>query len=552
MAKILTSNVIITKDKDSISKLFSSDILDFRSFDYTKALVSPGRNKYLVSMEYEVNFDSNSHKFLTLMFADVDGKFEIEYLQGNTDLMEGLIRRNIVSRKFEDINAKDLSLSFRDIIYIAFGNGDNIKDWSDIMCFDLREADLEIRDGVRYFKLMYSPSNDVLFRKTLDIDTKEINPGKEREPFRNATSIIELSVPIEEDDPYSEILYKYYKEYLKKFCNTKDVILLIPKGIDEQIQTLATQQNKSAATIFRETFFITVTQKISDYASILIDETVIKRGVGVQDYLYQYDTMENRSKTYYANFQPDKASTEDKNKILDVDFFEPINSLSFGIQKLLKVASTDGFILVEEVNAKFLKLFKQYGLIESDEDRCVVAGLSKQMSELVYINYFDSNSSPVILLSDSKEKKVFEGNTYKKSVIELTKKKKHSSAFAEKIILDELTYDQGGQAKNRVIDPVVSQLVDKVRKLGETDTPVFINNLKNPNVISIDLKNNSSSYLLGLNYAVENDFINYLILNAPSKWKESEEYKATKLEIENLLNLSGLNIYYKKNFLLFF
>ena len=118
MAKILTSNVIITRDKKALENLFNAETLDFESIDADKFLVSPKRNKYLISLEYEINYNSNSHTFLSLVFADFDGRFEIEYLS-NTDLITNLIKAQIEAKKFEEIDSQELKSKYRDTIYVS-------------------------------------------------------------------------------------------------------------------------------------------------------------------------------------------------------------------------------------------------------------------------------------------------------------------------------------------------------------------------------------------------------------------------------------------------
>jgi len=539
MAKILTSNVLITRDKKALENLFNADTLDFESIDSDKFLVSPKKNKYLISLEYEINYNSNSHTFLSLVFADFDGRFEIEYLSNN-DLMTTLIKAQIEARKFEDINPEELKSKYRDTIYISFGSGDKARNWSDPLKFELREADLDLENGIRYFKLMYSPSNSSLFRKQIVIDADEINPQQERTPFLNAQHLVTCKVKVERDS-YSQILEKYYYEYISKVCETENVIILIPAGIDEAISEISLKRNEDSDKIFSETFFIDLIEPSNDVGSDVETQSAItKTKTTKADVNLEKDKLQNRkAKEKTATFNQHKFGNLNPNSLIDIDFHAPINCLSLGIQKLLKLADSDGVIASEEISVKFLNKFKEQGLIKDADGRCVIIGLSKQISELIYLNNFSitNNTQPVLSLFEKSKHKNIQQNAYKEAIRSIFRKKKNSSGFEEEINLDEFSLGSSpNQNTNKVIDPVVKQLLKAVKQYEDTDTPVFTHNLVNSNVLSINLENNKNSYLLAINYAIETDFYNLLIEQAQSKLQEKQEYKNTKLELNRLVD----------------
>jgi hypothetical protein len=552
MAKILTSNVVITRDKSSLDNLFNGETIDFESIDTNKFLVSPKKNKYLVSLEYEINFNSDTHTFLSLTFADFDGRFEIEYLS-STDLMSNLIKSQIEARNFEEIDPEELKLKYRDTIYVCFGNGDKIRNWSDPHKFELREADIDIEKGIRYFKLMYSPSNSSLFRKPIVVDADEINPQREKVPFENATHLLNCKVDVSKDS-FSKILEKFFYKYLKDVCETENVVVLIPDGIDEAISALAKKRNElDEEKIFSENFFIDLKNPSKDVGSdVKTDSPIIKTKTTKADYNLENDKLENKDTgKRIASFNQHKFYNKTANTLIDLDLHAPINCLSQGIQKLLKLADADGVIATEETSIKYLKKFVGAGLIKNEDGRCVLLGMSKQISELIYLNNFSISQTPeptVKLFNESEHKQRLESNSYREAIKSIFRKKKNSSGFEEDINLDEFSFGRSpGQNSNFVIDPVIKQLTKAVRDYEDSDTPVFVHNLKNSNVLSINIENNKNSYLLAIDYAIETDFYNLLIEQANSKYKEREEYKKLKIELNQLVTIISEIINKSKN-----
>lgn len=547
MSKILTSNVVISKYKESLENLFRSDVIDFKSIDDTKFLVSPKKNKYLISLEYEINYNSKTHASLNLVFADIDGNFEEEYLSPSKDTLNKIIEKSIDSKNWQNINAGTLRNVCRDSIYVSFGVGDSSRNWSPPSIFELYNAFVEIEDGFRYYKLSYIPINNPLFTKDLLLDSSEVNPQKEKIPLINVSHLLELKVEVNDDDSFSKILEKFYKEYLSRLCSTNNVVILIPEGIDEFIKSKADTRQKQI-NLFSEYFFIDLIKPQNHEPDPVVTPPSPPNNSSPNTNVTRIefdDPKRGRSKSLgeylVATFNLTKINSNTQFNILDINIFEPVNSLSFGIQTCLKIS--DSVSVRAENSLNILNIFKQFGLIKNvDSGRCIILGVDKQIDELVYQNHFDINNStePVLkLFNDSEVKNILENNSYQSSIRSIARKKKHSSGFEESINLDELTIDARAQGQNRskVIDPVVDSLLKVIKKYEDTDMPVFTHNLKNSNVLNINLENKNNTYLNALNFAVEEDFYNKLIEETKSEsgLKNSEAYEFIENNAERII-----------------
>jgi hypothetical protein len=544
MAKILTSNVVISKYKESLDNLFTSDVIDFNSVNADKFLVSPKKNKYLTSLEYEINYSSDSHGFLNLVFADIDGKFEQEYLSPSKDVMSQIIEKSIDSRNWASISDTTLKTLCRDTVYVSFGTGDRARNWSAPAAFELYNAFIEVDDGFRYYKLSYVPVNNPLFMKDLMLDSSEVNPKKQKIPFDNTNHLLNLKVNVGDNDSFSRILEKFYKEYLQRLCNTNNVIVLIPDGIDQFIIEKAPINKQKQREIFAEYFFIDLVRpKPFEPDPVVTTEYPAKNSIPNSNVprFELDDPTKTKSKTMVATFNLQKINSNTEFNILDINIFQPINSLSFGIQTCLKISDTVS-VRTDNVSQN-IKKFKEFGLIKNgDSGRCIILGIDKQINELIYQNYYNVKKStePTInLFEESEVKKILEGEGFKSAIRDLTRKRKHSSGFEEALNLDELTIDANapGQNRSKAIDPVVDELVKVIKKYEDTDMPVFTHNMKNSNVLSINIENKTNTYINALNFAVEEDFYNKLIEETKSEsgLKNIEAYKIIEDKADKII-----------------
>jgi hypothetical protein len=217
---------------------------------------------------------------------------------------------------------------------------------------------------------------------------------------------------------------------------------------------------------------------------------------------------------------------------VEFDIYTPINTLSKALQICLG-SDAGGFVVIEENDLQMKSFFKEVGLINSDDDRVVVAGLEFQVNEYVYRSLFKNANFSTKLMKNDEYKSMPERGEYDQRLDKIFKIKNNSSAFSEKILLDELSFK--GPGVNKAIDPILKNLIEKSNLFKENNIPIFINNLKNSNVISVNIDNVQNPYLLALNVASQTASYNELVL-AAKKEEDVEKYQKEKLEVEELID----------------
>lgn len=525
MAKVLTANVLVTRDAKSLQNLFVRDKIDLNSIDKNKFLISPKNNKYLVSIEYELNFSTDSHKFLVLNFADVDGRFELDYFKAHSSSLESML----------EIAVNNKRTSGLDKIYASFGCGEYRKDWSNPMSFELYKADIDIKNGVRYFTLYYIPINSPLFQKPIYFDLKQINPKAKHLGITDANKVLNIEVKIEDKDSYEMILYKFYKKYLEGICATKNVILLIPEGVTSKVKDIGKKREyKSPDEAFENLFFLKKSKPLK-YISDVTSPGGNSAGNSTLDLLFEKDDKKGRiEKQTVVTFSHGKMTEKlfESMSPVGFDVYTPLNTLSKALQTCIE-SDAGNFIVTEENDLEMISFFRESGLISSDDERVVVAGLEFQVNEYAYRSLLKSAKFSTKLMENPDYRSMPERGNYDERLDKIFKIKNNSSAFSEKILLDELSFK--GPGVNKVIDPVLQNLIQKSRLFEEDNIPIFINNLKNSNVISINIDNVQNPYLLALNVASQTASYNELVL-AARKQDDVAKYEKEKSDVEKLID----------------
>lgn len=221
------------------------------------------------------------------------------------------------------------------------------------------------------------------------------------------------------------------------------------------------------------------------------------------------------------------------------DWHECLNVLFQGVATCAGIATTDALCLFEETDTKFLNLWYDQGVIKNNKDRCIVIGVRSVIDNYLYRNaiQFDKNMTfdstiefnPVLDLENKTLKNILLSNDYAKKVFEIVSRGKTSSAFSEKIILDELALNDNSQGNLNFIKFLSNSNILKI-----SDTPIFMNNLKNSNIISINI-DNIDSYFAALNFSVKTDFIDDLVLKAKQNYEKSKIYKITNQKYEDFI-----------------
>lgn len=528
MAKVLTANVLITRDSQSLENLFGRDLLDLNSIDRTKFLISPKNNKYLVSMEYEINFDSDSHTFLVLNFADVDGRFELDYFNTQTNSLHSMLQNAVSNKRSSEV----------DKIYLSFGCGEYKKDWSNPMSFELYKANVDIKEGMKYFTLYYVPVNLALFQNPIYYNFKEINPKAQHFALIDSNIILNIKVEIENDDSYEMILYKLYKVYLEKICSTKNIILLIPDGLQAKLKEIADKQTgdikRSLDEVFQDTFKVRLQYPLKYIYDI---ERAGGNSVGscTEDVMFEQDDYEKRkSQKQTVSFSSGKLDSSLNNIVspLPFDVYTPINSLSKGLQTCMN-ADVGELKVIAENDIRMQSIFRKFGLIKAQEDRSVVAGLEFQVNDYIYRSLAEGADFSKPLMDNKDYGELPRRGAYDEALKSIFRIKNNSSAFSEKILLDELSVK--GSGVNKATDSVVKDLLKKSSLFEEDNIPIFVNNLKNSNVISIDIDNTANPYFIALNIAKQTESYNELV-KAAQKEIDIQKHKSEGDEVESLID----------------
>lgn len=220
-----------------------------------------------------------------------------------------------------------------------------------------------------------------------------------------------------------------------------------------------------------------------------------------------------RSSIFRGNYSKLTPTPDVRQAITDV--FTGINNLHKG---------GEGYVtecIAFETNLRWLKFFKEFGLIEDEKSPCLVIGDRQLVLDYLYCNQTPINDINKIVPTntlDSKDPayKILTSNEYKQGIIDIVRRKKISSSFGETLFIDELSLE------NDVTRKAVSELKSKAL---EADIPIFINNFRNANVLSYSLKN-TENYLSVTTQSVRDNRLKYLYgqLDDPTVTKILEKY----------------------------
>lgn len=179
---------------------------------------------------------------------------------------------------------------------------------------------------------------------------------------------------------------------------------------------------------------------------------------------------------------PDPSISKDSNKPSIPDWYKAIQNVFTGIASLYNKGNSYVVPHISyESDAKFLKLFHKYGLISDPTIPCVIVGERQMVLDYIYKNQIPINKildlkSKFSINKEDKLFKILNDQQYAIDLKNIIMKKKNSSSFSEKIILDELAYGV--------------KLTDILNEYTESeDIPIFLNNFKNSNILSYSLKN---------------------------------------------------------------
>jgi len=225
-----------------------------------------------------------------------------------------------------------------------------------------------------------------------------------------------------------------------------------------------------------------------------------------------------------------------------VDWYRPLNKINDGIQSLLGEKGVNReFFISTEVDILKLELLAKEKVISDANAPCIIMGDVQAIRNYYHRDglAFDQDMSPgsttpfgpIKTLSDYSLQQKLTSKFYLNGLSNLLSRRRSNSGFSEKIILDELNdYSINKKANSKFIDFIGNNEFFK-----NSDTPIFMHNLKNSNVLAITVLQNTIPYLQTVNFSVGNTTENELLLKVPANYEKSVFYYNTKINFEKLV-----------------
>ena len=241
MAKVIAPSIFITNNYNTIKKFFIDSNGSLKSLPENDGslLITPKDNSYLESFEYSVNYDKPDIMSLNLTLIDIDNTLENKLFINPQDHKIAQATEAINKDKTSQNGAFEAIqiLDGQHTLYVSFGVGDKLSDWSDPRAFYIYKVVLDVTNtGLRKYKLTLFPSNNVLFKPRLKYNTQKPNQEKEFLFARNSANII-ATTPVIKGQSSSVILYKLLKNYIRIICNIDDSHII---GIMPELSNLTT------------------------------------------------------------------------------------------------------------------------------------------------------------------------------------------------------------------------------------------------------------------------------------------------------------------------
>jgi hypothetical protein len=577
---IFAPNIIITQDADYIAAIQMSKKLSDLPKPGKDTFLSFTQNKYIYSLVHEFNFNGEAGQAgIEINVVDTDGLFEQVFF--NESLMEGQIRNRVkeLSKNgltLNDITSEEsfsLEVNKSFTVTIAYGIGDNLDSWSRPGVFSLISADFEIsNNGLRSYSYKFVPIISNLFLPPLEVDPENSNPTRDVN-FGAGRSIVSVEIEVSPNDlsSISDNVYNLLKLYVGKLTDdpsADNVITILPKF--NKFNNIALIRNfigdlQNEPSIL-ELYFPFL--PIFEDSNIRIQRKIIALYktafnidvVGVTD----SPTTDTKVVTSVQRVQVDvKGEINDTAKILryklilsseskssresieDVEpqtpnLWGPINQITLGLNTPVNLpAPLSGAsnipvvvdILVEN-NLDYLNLFHKFQLIKEPTKPAIFVGDRQMIKDLIYLNAgsiesIDDYTSVFNLTRDS------EGSAWRdlidkiqeyKDSIKSIRRRRTSSSFSEQTLVDELLFNQGEDSLEKIIDD---------------DIPVFTNNTKNSNILTLSVKN-SNNYFANIQRTIRDNRAKYIALQLDQKVINEvlEKYQLSVQILKDIYNYS--------------
>lgn len=457
-------------------------------------------------------------------------------------------------------------------IYFAFGTDSLLSNWSDLLTVYLNKTNIDISNGLRKYIFKFFASNDSVLRPKLVFNLNDPNPSRE---FVFTENIDEFLADLKIDqsvDTIENVIYRLVKKYVSILTATEEgnIIGILPKLFNNSEIPGTTEFKPPATSTPSEPVFN------SPKVSLIVPQILLTKNYGIDTASY-YNSLSARAQRQITapgtSVRPNAPEADKENnqgnKFVDAyimrcknnrtsdlhpafpNFYEPLNKLNIAIKSQLRTA--DNFVVVQENNVRILKYWESKGLIKSAKNKCIIFGLEEMISQYLYRNYIPigskevnktfneyttnitNNFKPSLPIYDNfgNDSLYGQDNDLKKNVsnillnpnygidfIKTVTRGKISSNFFEQTNLDELSLGND-------TDSALLNFFKNSDYLKLFDIPIFLNNLKNSNVLDIQFTN-SEIYLNGIKLAIDSNF--------------AKAYIASINKNVDLVNVDGLNL----------
>lgn len=557
MSKVYAPSIFITTNYDVAKQFAEGTKISELKDDTGSLLISNENNKYLQSFEYSYGYADKGNPRLVLSFVDVDNDFENSFLNQGvakkllTAGFEMISKAGRLTKGFTDNLSNILRSKFK--IYFTFGVGGNSNDWAGPYVGVLMKTEVDINsNGLRVYRYTFMPTNTFFFRPPLQ--TAPENPNEYQDLsflFVDAKTYVQDVKSNKDINNFHKCIRELLKNYIAKVSNTKpgNVICLLPelnKYAKEYINSNLTsrlQPGKDSTNLENAAELTINCYKDFGIDVYIKDSNCHGWGDTFNELYYnpqnevnpqimdKYLEGTNLKKKVQQWYEPDfilklEATTQNKSnedkKINVPDWWLKVQEINKGYSTVCK--DYPSYITAfQENDIRYLRLFKKHGLIEDDSEPCTIVGNYQFILDTLYGNQTDYNKIMQYVSifkfeqDDDLESKI-NNPSYKKDLIAIKFKHKNNSSFNEKIVLDELNYN--GNLSPESFEAMKNSL----NLLAETDIPIFSNNLRNGNVLSLSLES-SDNYTAATLHAVREDrerFLYKLILeNSDQLFKSS-------------------------------
>jgi hypothetical protein len=438
-------------------------------------------------------------------------------------------------------------------IYVAYGIGNDLSNWSNPIVCTLVGGNIELaNNGLRTYTYEFIPEVNYFFRyQTIKPDLN--NPNDDFTLNLGGSFLrtkVDLLVQKPDYSKVTKNIKTLLTKFVSKVTNTNEsnVITLIPDLEGPKTSTLI--QETSGLSIFErglwdnitkstKEFLLDTADKISLKGKIEpVDERLIRVKWDIDLYVAQFykqyfksievnlpniNPVATLAGDQYSNTPqgqqvagemdtrlaksnkdkeaitlslvsiPDPNTTNQSSEPQLPDWYKAIQNVFTGIASLYRKGDTYVSPNISfESDTLLLKLFHKYKMIADPTVPCVIVGDRQMVLDFIYRNQVPINktldvNSKFTINKDDSLYEVFKNKDYAIDLRNLIRKKKNSSSFNEKILLDELAL---GSQVSKEEAAVIRSSVNLINQYTEEgDIPVFLNNLKNSNVLSYSIKN---------------------------------------------------------------